>query len=286
MMDTRKLTTVLAMALLVFALIALAVPVAGRPSDNIIVNGADVIRQESVASSQGLTDSTVNVGPRIIVQYANTLRAVYLSAVPGAFQTLLGLVSDRIVFEHANTNRQLDLAAVPAAFQTLLSRVTDRIIFEHANTNRQFDLASVPGNFRTLLAQVTDRIIFQYANTHRSLSLVYPRTLVNDTTLPQISNVKAEAMGNDTASITWATDEFADSQVSYGVQSGQYTGTASDPLYVKQHVITLTAIISGTTYYYQVRSTDQSNNRSTSSENSFKFQPDFHVFLPVVLKQS
>ncbi len=243
-MNARKLTTVLAMALLVFALITVAVPVAGTPNDDIIVNGADVIRQESVARSQGLIDSTTNIGARIVAQYANTLRTINLAAVPGAFQTLLG-------------------------------QVPSRIIFAYANTNRQFDLASVPGAFQTVLDLVPNRIIFQYANTNRNLPLAYPAALINDATPPQISNVKANAVSNDTAAIIWTTDEFANSQVSYGVQSGQYTGTASDPLYVKQHVITLTEMIPDTTYYYQVHSADQSGNAGTGPENSFKFQAVF-----------
>jgi len=241
MMNARRIASLLAVLLLAFAFITIAVPVASKPSDAIIVNNADVIRQESVASSQGLLDSTANVGARIIAQYANTLRTINLAAVPSAFQALLGQVPDRVVFEYANTNRQFNLAAVHSAFQALLG-------------------------------QVSDRIVFEYANTNRSLSLAYPAVLINDTTPPQISQIAARTLSDDTAAITWTTDEFADGQVAFGVQSGQYTQTASDPLYAKQHIITLTAMMPGTTYYYQIRSADQSGNAYTSSENSFKFQ--------------
>lgn len=240
--------------LVVSMMLIFAFPTGGQPADDIVVNNAKVITRTGITMNQGLSNSIALAGPRVVVEYTNDLRRMGLAALPNPFLTRLDQVTARVVVEYANTIRHNNLAVSTA--------------------------------LQTLLGQVSNRIIFQYANTNRNLSLAYPRTLINDTAPPQISNVKAEAMGNDTASITWATDEFADSQVSYGVQSGQYTGTVSDPLYVKQHVITLTAIISGTTYYYQVRSTDQSNNRSTSSENSFKFQPDFHVFLPVVLKQS
>jgi hypothetical protein len=214
-------------------------PVAGQ--SGIVVNGADSLLTLPTTYSQGLADAASSVTPRVVFQYANS-------------------------------DAHCDLLGIPTALQSLVNAVAPRVIVEYSNSTGHHTLLQVPAALQTLIEGVSARIVFQYANSSQSYALSYPITLMNDTTPPQISNISANPVSNDTATITWTTDEFADSQVSYGVQSGQYTGTGSDPLYAKQHVITLTAMIPGTTYYYRVRSADQSNNTSTSSENSFKFQ--------------
>jgi hypothetical protein len=50
------------------------------------------------------------VSPRIILQYANTMRQERVAAPPGALQTLLGQVAPRIILQYANTSRQVTLA--------------------------------------------------------------------------------------------------------------------------------------------------------------------------------
>lgn len=250
MMSARKAMLLLAM---LFLLLAFAVPVASQVSDNIIVNNADEVRETSVSMTQDLVDLIAGVGPRIVLQYANQLRPIGLVDVPSSLQTLLDQVSVRIVVQYANTIRQDSLTALPSALQTLL-------------------------------VQVSDRLIFQYANANRELPLVYPAALINDTTPPQVSDITASMTGSDTAIITWTTDEFATSTVPYGTQPGVYPQTVSDPLFTKQHRITLTGLMSGTTYYYRVRSTDRSGNTITSSEHSFTAQVYYPIYLPLVMR--
>ena len=249
-MNTRKAILLLAVILLA---LAFAIPIASQSNDHIIINNADEVRETSVSASQDLMDSLAGVGPRIVLQYANQLR-------------------------------HIDLAAVPSSLQTLLDQVSARIVVQYANTIRQDGLTVMPGEFQTLLGQVSDRIIFQYANTNRELQLVYPAALINDTTPPQISGITASLTGSDSATITWTTDEFADSEVLYGTQPSVYPQTVRAPLYTKQHRIILTGLTSGPTYYYKVRSTDRSGNTTTSSENSFSAQ--LYVYLPLVMRNS
>ena len=248
MMNTRKATLFLAILLL---LLAFAVPAASQSGDSIIVNNADEVRETAVSMDQDLVDSLASAGPRIVLQYANELRHIGLVAVPSSLQTLLDQVSARVVVQYGNTIRREGLAAMPGALQTLLD-------------------------------QVSDRIIFQYANTNRQESLVYPTALFNDTTSPLISGITCRTIAPDSVIITWTTDEFATSTVLYGTQPGVYPYTVSDPLYTKQHEITLTGLAPGTTYYYEVRSTDRSGNTATSSEQSAIAQ--INVYLPLVLR--
>jgi hypothetical protein len=250
MMNKKIIILLLAVSLVAIGFMALATPVASTPSDSIIVNGADAVRQESFASSQGLIDSTVNVGTRVIAQYANSIRIE-------------------------------NLGAAPTTLQALLEQVPARIVAQYANTIRREDLVAVPGAFLTLLGQVPDRVIFQYANTNRSLSLAYPAAIMSDTVAPQLSGaIRATMISTDSVAISWATDEFATSEVLYGTQAGTYSWTASDLLFVKQHQVTLIGLTTGTTYYFIVRSTDRSGNTFTSSEN--KFAAKIFVYLPLV----
>src|SRR5439155_1367441 len=67
-----------------------------------------------------------------------------------------------------------------------------------------------------------------------------------DTTAPVISGVQATAITATTATITWTTDEPADSQVVYGQSS-----TPLDPAPVTSHSVLLTGLTPATTYSYQ-----------------------------------
>ncbi|MEA2074704.1 MAG: fibronectin type III domain-containing protein [Euryarchaeota archaeon] len=71
------------------------------------------------------------------------------------------------------------------------------------------------------------------------------------------------------ATITWETDEVSDSLVKYGITSGIYTLTASDPANITSHSISLIGLSANTTYYYVVNSTDPSGNSAESGEYSF-----------------
>jgi len=97
-------------------------------------------------------------------------------------------------------------------------------------------------------------------------------TTTPDTTPPTIENVASSAITSNSATITWDTDEIADSLVKYGTTSGNYTDNKYDSAYVTSHSIGLTDLVENTTYYYVVKSTDPSNNSSESSEYSFTTQ--------------
>ena len=93
-----------------------------------------------------------------------------------------------------------------------------------------------------------------------------------DTTPPVISRIEAKATGLDSVSITWTTDEPADSYVeywAYGVPQNR-VGTSVLSTY---HAVTLSNLRSGVTYYYTVTSTDAAGNRARSSEMSLRIQP-------------
>ena len=193
--------------------------------------------------------------------------------IPAASKT-----ADNIIVSNADLIRtESNGAEIPSGLKTGLSKVTDRVIVEYANSVRQELLTSISNELASLLQGVPERIIMLYANSNREMSLVYPIAFFNDSTPPQISNVKANA---GTSTISWTSDEFANSIVLYGTQPGSYDETISSSLYAKDHEVVLPDLVAGEIYYYKVRSTDRSGNTATSSE--FSFINQIYVYLPLV----
>jgi hypothetical protein len=73
----------------------------------------------------------------------------------------------------------------------------------------------------------------------------------------------------DSATITWDTNEPSNSLVKYGTESGNCTSQKYDSENVTSHSIALTGLLSNTTYYFVVNSTDQSGNSNQSAEHNF-----------------
>lgn len=215
----------------------------------------------------------------IIVNGADTTRQVNVGSLDSGLGAVTGSVRPRVMMENANTQRQEPLAIPSSALQGLFSQVQTRVVFQFANSSRYISLASPSGVLQTLFSTVRPRVVFDAANTSRSAALSYPVALIGDATQPQISAMAANRQGS-TAAVSWTTNEFADSAVLYGTQSGNLSQTASDPLYVKQHQVTLTGLASGVTYYYGVRSVDLSGNVVLSQERVLPEQT--FLFVPAI----
>ena len=78
----------------------------GHAQSGITLNNADAVRQQAVSPYSGPSSSI----PRVILQYANTMRQAALAAPPAGLQTLVGQVVPRIILQYANTGRQMTLA--------------------------------------------------------------------------------------------------------------------------------------------------------------------------------
>jgi hypothetical protein len=114
-------------------------------------------------------------------------------------------------------------------------------------------------------------LIFESANTNLCEALIYPKEFMADTIPPVITDISVICLVNNSAKVTWITDEFADSVLKYGMNSTAYTELSLDVLFVKDHEITLTGLSPETTYYFVVNSTDQSGNSAESSGYSFEY---------------
>lgn len=86
-----------------------------------------------------------------------------------------------------------------------------------------------------------------------------------DVTPPDISSVSVSEVTEDSVTITWETDEDADSLVNYGL-SEDY-GIVRSPTYTKTgHSITLDNLEPGRTYHFRVVSSDEDGNQGISAD--------------------
>ena len=86
-----------------------------------------------------------------------------------------------------------------------------------------------------------------------------------DQDAPSISNVQVDKVDETTITVTWQTDEAADSAVNYSLQPNY--GTVRIPIAERtQHSITLEDLEPGRTYYFRVVSSDEEGNQGISAD--------------------
>ena len=90
-----------------------------------------------------------------------------------------------------------------------------------------------------------------------------PPTTVN------ITNVQTISTTTSATQITWTTDVPANSVVSYGTTTSYGSGSPVDPTMVTNHQVAISGLLAGTTYYYQVESTDSKSNNGKSGGHKF-----------------
>ncbi len=89
-----------------------------------------------------------------------------------------------------------------------------------------------------------------------------------DSTAPIISSVSSSSITSSGATITWTTNEAANSTVYYGTNTNTASIEASSTS-TTSHSISLSSLSASTTYYYNVSSCDSENNCNTSIQSSF-----------------
>src|SRR3989344_1475867 len=92
---------------------------------------------------------------------------------------------------------------------------------------------------------------------------------VPDTTPPTISSVSASSITQNSATITWTTNENADTQVEYGLTTAYGSQTTLDLSLVTSQSVSLSGLLASTLYHYRVKSKDASNNLATSVDFTF-----------------
>ena len=103
-----------------------------------------------------------------------------------------------------------------------------------------------------------------------------------DLTAPAISNLEISYKSDDTATVSWATDEEATAEVVFGTTTALGTIRTLSTT-GETHEVTLTNLTAGTTYYYSASSSDLSNNGPTVSDTlSFTTDAEADLLPPAI----
>jgi hypothetical protein len=189
-------------------------------------------------------------------------------------------LESRFILEWADTTNEVQVGAVPPAMPLVLD---PRFILEWADALVIRGVECVPAAMPQTLQP---RYILERADASRQFHLAYPCELIGDETAPSIS-LSAPEVEADSATVTWQTDELADSLLEYGQAPGSYSETVYGPGYAKLHMFTLSGLLLDTTYYCRVTSTDRCGNAaSTTSGCQFTTTSTTtsYIYLPLVLR--
>lgn len=87
-----------------------------------------------------------------------------------------------------------------------------------------------------------------------------------DVTAPVISAVTSGSISVSGATITWTTDENANSRVEIGTDTNYSLAPATSQTLTQAHSLVVAGLLSGTTYHYRVKSEDAAGNLATGSD--------------------
>jgi len=110
---------------------------------------------------------------------------------------------------------------------------------------------------------------YQVLSTDSSGGLATSTNLTFTTPAFAVSAVKATNITTTGATVTWTTNEPADSQVDYGLTSAYGTSTSLNSTPVTSHSVALTGLTAGTTYHYRADSHDAGGRLASSTDATF-----------------
>ncbi|MFZ2959893.1 MAG: fibronectin type III domain-containing protein [Candidatus Ozemobacteraceae bacterium] len=135
--------------------------------------------------------------------------------------------------------------------------------------------ATLVNSHRHLVTGLSANLIYHYRvkSADKWGNVSYSADLTFKTLDVFIFNAKATAITKNAATITWTTDEAANSRVDVGVSaSALVTGTTA-PAMVTAHTRTITGLTANNVYYFQAVSVDSSGNTAKSPIMTFKTLP-------------
>lgn len=89
-----------------------------------------------------------------------------------------------------------------------------------------------------------------------------------DTTAPSFSSISSGTPGTYSTTISWTTDESANSRMEYGTTTSYGTVVSESP-FTTSHSVDVDGLIAGTLYHFRVSSTDASGNVASSTDQTF-----------------
>jgi hypothetical protein len=164
--------------------------------------------------------------------------------------------------------------------------------FDTSYGNSQGDFSFTTSHSVTLVGLLSEatyhfRVRSTDSDNNEAVSQDYTFTTESapDITPPTISNVQITNIGLTSADISWETNEPANSLIDYGTDVNNLTNLAGDATtYTLSHTVSLTDLSPGTTYYFQIRSQDQSGNWATDNNggNYYSFTTTADTVPPTI----
>ncbi|MBU0952948.1 MAG: fibronectin type III domain-containing protein [Nanoarchaeota archaeon] len=167
-----------------------------------------------------------------------------------------------------------------AQFQPGVQAVLGGIVLPTTYQNENTVTATYTTTTTTTLGIGAHSIYLQIPGGATTNSLTV--TITGDANPPIISNVKATPTSGSKATITWTTNEPADTQVFYGLTTAYGSQSPYAPTLVTSHSVSLTGLQPNTLYHFKVRSADGDGNPTESSDRTFTTlsNPVINAFVP------
>jgi len=174
-----------------------------------------------------------------------------------------------------------DVTTTSATISWTTSEAATRLLNYGLTTSFELGTASDSGYYTShsiTLSSLTEGAMYYFqirgadSDGNAAISSTQSFTTL-DGTDPVISDIEVVGITTTSARVTWDTNEDADSTVSYGLTSS-YTNTETDEELATSHSILLTDLTSGTTYQFQVLSTDASSNQAFSDDETLTTDAD------------
>lgn len=119
-------------------------------------------------------------------------------------------------------------------------------------------------------------------NLATSNDYTFTTTATADTTAPVISSVTRSGLTSSSVTITWTTNEAADTQVEFGATTSYGSSSALNSTLTTSHSQDLTGLTSSTLYHYRVKSRDAAGNLATSADYTFTTTATADTTAPVI----
>jgi hypothetical protein len=145
-------------------------------------------------------------------------------------QVLNANISNFIIFNRTLTAQQV----------VELNKTRTKIVSQELRTNQNWSVLIVAAN-----------------QTHSSQRLVpFSITYTGDGIAPSMTDITVSSITNTSASVTWTTNEKANSTVLFGLTKTLGT-KVQGTTYLMAHVVPISGLTNGTLYYYNISSCDQ-----------------------------
>jgi hypothetical protein len=148
-------------------------------------------------------------------------------------------------------------------------------------TSHSVNLANLAGS-TTYHYRVRSRDLFGNLTISADATFTTPV----DVTAPVISGVATSNLTASAITVSWTTDEWADSQVEFGTTLGYGNTSPLNSSLIANHSVNLTSLAGNTTYHFRVRSRDASGNLSMSGDFTFTTPPGLSLSAQSVVENA